>query len=625
MFGISFETWHDVCEAYENLSPKTMEKHLQWYPFSVLAPADWNVIKSREFFEKYIEKGAFVLFSENMFQTKNYIQKTDGSFRDASLVSPILYLVLQSLGKEIADCYKAIRPVGINAYYAGDYVDLNVRYRREYDSFFNEINLAKENYDFYIKTDITSFFRSINIDKLVEQIDEVCNESNVVFDSTFLLLLKNILLFAGDGRFPLIENSISSSYLATIVYLDQIDKELFDYIEKRCPSINNFKMIRYVDDLYILISTTDDEQKLRKEYVDIRNEYSSTLQKWDLSLNSKKCKFGKASEVNEELKKSLYHDSDFEEQSTICNMYPERLTDFLSELATITKTRSLDVEQYNELIEACFDLEDTDFVPDELFNYFVYDSRRDELPEEQTKKLTQIVKNDIGIIALDPKRLGTLVMKTKDSQAIKALLNELFKRNRADKWNSYDTTIAITYLLNSGFRHLDLLDRLEENSEEVYEYYWFNCRNTFLNVFNGRESIATQIELVGNDWIVYFLYFMYLGERKKGNSLTEYSYYKSYFDRLTADIAFLVVDSKDKKPNYQGYYREKSLARFYSCIDGSAEIIKQAHDLRNSSPLNHSSSGLITDDSSTKKIVGIIYDLNNLINEYLRELQKKDS
>lgn len=72
-------------------------------------------------------------------------------------------------------------------------------------------------------------------------------------------------------------------------------------------------------------------------------------------------------------------------------------------------------------------------------------------------EIVGLVEQSISFISLDPKRLTVMIMKTESDRAIKGFLNQLFKKNRSDKWNSYDTTIAISYLIQSKFRHIDLL------------------------------------------------------------------------------------------------------------------------------------------------------------------------
>lgn len=91
MFGIRYESWKKVCEMYFGLSLGTLKSYLQLFPFTKLTVSDKEEIKSKEFFEKYIDSGAFVLFPEMMHHSENFIQKADGSFRNSALISPILF------------------------------------------------------------------------------------------------------------------------------------------------------------------------------------------------------------------------------------------------------------------------------------------------------------------------------------------------------------------------------------------------------------------------------------------------------------------------------------------------------------------------------------------------------
>jgi len=116
-----------------------------------------------------------------MHQSENFLQKSDGSFRDSSLVGPILYLMLQAVGKEIYDQYISVRPYDVSVYYAGNYEHMRPKYKQDYDDFFKELNASIDEYQYFIKTDITNFFANINVDKLVAQIDRVCNSDEVSF------------------------------------------------------------------------------------------------------------------------------------------------------------------------------------------------------------------------------------------------------------------------------------------------------------------------------------------------------------------------------------------------------------------------------------------------------------
>ena len=59
-----------------------------------------------------------------------------------------------------------------------------------------------------------------------------------------------------------------------------------------------------------------------------------------------------------------------------------------------------------------------------------------------------------------------------------------------------------------------------------------------------------------------------------------YAFYKNYFDRMTAHLAFLTkFDPSDRKPNYKRFYKDKELKKVYAKIPQSNAIIENAHDL----------------------------------------------
>lgn len=305
MFGILYDTWKSVCNMYFSLNAGSQKAYLQWFPFTRLSSADKETISGEDFYNSYIKTGSFVLFPPVMHQSENFLQKGDGSFRDSSLIGPVLYLVLQSIGMEIHNRYAPVRPSDISVYYAGNYEHFRPKYKQDYDDFFKELNASIDEYQYFIKTDITNFFANISVDKLIAQIDGVCNSETVSFSQTQLHLFKELLSYCGNGRFPLIENSVASSFLATVVYLDGVDLALHEYLSKNITAFSSFRIVRYVDDMYILISSDKPIGYLHEAYNEIRNEYSSILKNYGLALNAKKCCLKESKEINHELKKII--------------------------------------------------------------------------------------------------------------------------------------------------------------------------------------------------------------------------------------------------------------------------------------------------------------------------------
>ena len=617
LFNIKYETWKQVCEMYFSLNTGSLKSYLQWFPFTKLSAADKEKIVGIDFYNRYIKSGSFVLYSQIMHQSENYIQKGDGSFRESSLVSPILYLVLQSVGKEIYEQYISIRPTDISVYYAGNYEYMRPKYKQDYDSFFKELNASIDEYQYFIKTDISNFFANINVDKLVAQIDKVCNSEEVAFTPTQLHLYKELLKYCGNGRFPLIENSVASSFLSTVVYLDVVDAMLHKYISESVSVFSSFRMVRYVDDMYILIASDEPVGYLHDAYNEIRNEYSSILKDFGLALNTKKCCLKETREINQELKKSLYDEYFNGQKHNIEELFSDALQRFLSDLSIKLLFDSIDIETYNDLIDKNFSSDDIEFTPSEVFNYFVYENDEKLRSEAVIKEVTDLVDQSISFISLDPKRLTVMIMKTHSEKAIKSFLNQLFKRNRASKWNSYDTTIAISYLIQSEFRHIDLLDIISKRHPKLYDYYSSNCKHSFLK---GFESLRTYklSEVIAQDRKAHYLYFMYLCELKRENYMAAFAYFKNFFDRTTADLDFTFnLSHRLKKPNYKGFYKESAFIGFYKGINNSATIIREAHKLRNANPLSHSSSELLDNDNTSTELQKNIEDLLLLIYRYI--------
>lgn len=614
MFGITYETWESVCSMYFNLKGGTQKAYLQLFPFSKLSSSEKEYLKSKEFFNSYINYGTFVMFPAALHQSENYLQKSDGSFRDSSLISPLLYLVLQSVGMEIFKKYRSRRPKDISVYYAGNYEYKRPMYKQDYDNFFKEVNGCINQYQYFIKTDISNFYSNINLDELINRIDVICNNNSSI-TQTQLLLYRKLLQYCGAGKFPLVDNSIASSFLATIVYLDSIDNELYKYINTFIKCFDSFKIVRYVDDMYILISSDKSICDLHKEFNEIRNEYSSILKKYGLALNAKKCCLRAAIDINEELKKSLYDEYFNDRKCNIENLFHGKLLEFLN---MIRKCNFITIEKYNEIIEQCFNLPDIEFTANEVFNYFIYQNESELQSKQVIETITKLVEEDVSFISLDAKRLTVMIMKTHSDKAIKTFLNQLFKRHRADKWNSYDTTIAISYLIQSRFAHIDLLSIIKNRNPQLYYYYKFYCKKSFCYSWKDgkRDKVAT---MVNDDSKTYFLYFMYLVEQQRKDYLAAFAYYKNYFDRLSAHIAYYTkYDNKGKKPNYNRFYKESDLIKLYSTISESKNIIQEAHALRNANPLSHASAGLIDNNKTSRNLSKAISSMDSLIFTFLK-------
>lgn len=621
MIEITYDTWVNVFNMYKDLSSNIKSSYLQLFPFTKLTKIEEEKMLSEEFYKKYIKNWSFTLNDSAMFRSEHYLQKNDGSFRDSSLISPILFLILQSLGLEIYKEYRVSRPSDISVYYSGNYGLLRPHYKKEYNTFYKELNFSIDEYQYFIKTDITNFFSNINVDQLIFQIDKVCNLNKIKFSQADLQTFKEFLFYCGKGKFPLIENSIATSYLATIVYLDNIDKALYEYISTQIKCFSSFKFVRYVDDLYILIETSETKNNLNEVYNEIIDEYSSILKQFGLSINRKKCCFSETKEINLDLKKSLYDDYMYNKDVAIEEFFSDKMNNFLENLLNEINLHSINVEKYFDLIDIHFSSNEVEFLPIEVLNFYIYNNTLDKSWIQNTKSIViELVKKGSIFLHLDPKRITLLILKTKNGSAIKLLLRNLFQKWENQKWNSYDTTIAITYLIQRSFVNEDLLKILSSEEPYIYKYYFEFCRKSFYTIFQSKE-ITEICKIIGEDTKAYYFYFMYICEINRLNFMASYAYFKNFFDRITADLDFYVNRDDKKNPNYKGFYQVKSIQKFYSIIEDSEEIINNAHEIRNNSPLSHASAELLDGKDSYEKIENSIKSLKELIIKYINYMR----
>ena len=54
MFGISYDTWKEICDMYFSQHVSINKAYLQWFPFSKLPDKDKDEISGEDFFKRYI-------------------------------------------------------------------------------------------------------------------------------------------------------------------------------------------------------------------------------------------------------------------------------------------------------------------------------------------------------------------------------------------------------------------------------------------------------------------------------------------------------------------------------------------------------------------------------------------
>lgn len=610
LLGFNYNNWKRTCNLFLNPKIKrSLSMYLQDYPLAKLSSENTETIKSEDFFNEYIETGKVFFNSTVIWRTTNFITKNSGGFRDAQLLSPFLFLLLQAIGVEIQSRYIPLRSKNpkLIAYYSGDFSRNIVTYKSQYRGFC-EVNtqLSKE-FPYFIKTDISDYFSNINLDRLLAMINSrIDKENSSKFTPLQLKMIKEMLYYCGNGKFPLVENSTCSSFLATIIYLDEIDDKMGSFIDDM-TDIEDYRLVRYVDDLYIWIKPKDyqnqDKEDYNSEYNNIRFKYSSLLHSYGLTLNTNKTLFCKSEGISEQLKLNIYDEIIPEKENPISLNKEEavdKIKNFMNDLINFNKKHNLTKEDLDKIIDNNFRPKDAiDYTGEEVLRNIIFDKSEylnDGNIISSINKL--IIERGISFIYLSPKLFTNMVLNTSRDQnrnkAVKTLLNEIFLQLRSGALNAYDINISLFYLLRTDFKHNDLKNKvIKEYDPKLFEYIAMYCVKDFFCSFceeNRKKSIYLQV--ISSDWKTYYLYANYLFEQERNNKIEAFAYYKTYFDRFTALISAYTTKTKLK---VKDFYSIEDLNKVYKDLEGinSYKIIKKANELRNENPLVHSSAKLI--------------------------------
>jgi len=230
-----------------------------------------------------------------------------------------------------------------------------------------------------------------------------------------MLICKELLFCLGQGEFPLLDNCTTTSFLSTVVYLDSADNNLLNYISLHENEIKSCRFVRYVDDLYILFDSDLDEQEIKIAANRIIDRYTSELKTINLSLNRAKYGLKPTSEINAELKKSLYDEYVSGQKFSISDFVDsETLVKFLTNIVSAQSTANLDVYTYNQLIESHFCLPQIESSPQENFNALVYGKNELFLQENVVNTLGQALKLGYSFMKVDVRRFVVMLTKTKN-------------------------------------------------------------------------------------------------------------------------------------------------------------------------------------------------------------------
>ena len=449
MLKIEYDEWSELCNNLKRYISAYRKFYLQLYP---ITEEILEKVKEENYFNKYIKTGAFLLDDINWIKCENPNMNADGTLRQRNLISPLFYIIYIYIGNKINKLYKNKRNTDIEVYYAGNLEKNRFHYKKEYNEFCKKAIKLSKNYKYYLKTDIKNFFNNVNIDLLFYYISANINETKLNVSLEELNFMEEFIKFIGDGRLPQTEEGVTSSYLATKIYLEEIDNKLYAYLKEN-QSISKFKIIRYVDDLYIFFDT---DKNIEDVYEQIINFMNDVVYEYSITINKNKTGIKNVEELEKDLKHLSYLDEEYikENIDTIINE-----TDLYNVLFDILIENNITREKYNLILKNR--LGDIDnYTENEIFNSIIYTNNSIISNKNMIDILKLLIEQKYEFIYCDPKRITILIVKTKDEETIKLFLNKLYQKNKVTGWNRYDKIAVEQYLLQRRFINRDLINNL---------------------------------------------------------------------------------------------------------------------------------------------------------------------
>ena len=600
----SIESWQLACDLVQKERPR-LDKYLQWYPFSKLSRDDWEAIKAVSFYSTYIKDGSFILVESMRFITKGYMQKQGVTLRASTLVAPIMFLYLLAFGLEYVPMFDDPRDGGI-CLYSGDLKQQWIHYRKSYQAFVETKQFCSEEYDHCIKTDITDFFGSINVDGLLTVMQ---SRSAGQFSSTDALFIRGLLLYCGNGGFPTIQNHPTLSFLATQVYLGSIDVSLRERLS-RLSGIASFELVRYVDDLFIFFNLEDESDLITVSHA-IMNIYADLLHNHGLALKQEKLKVLTPEEVRTSSATISAVDFTGSDVDADFNIEDTAVAGLFSSIAEAIEEGGYSQDVLLSSIEKHFSQESLAVPAVMLFRQCLYKMPQVFQSESVVSAINQVLaKGNVGF-TFNTSELVLCLLHTRDEALVKRMLNNLFSAEREGLWSSLDCVVALTYLQQRRMKHTDLLALLKRQDPDLGYYCTSFCVRNFSNT-TPRPNEKALIDLLQGDAPSKIQYVSFLQNERTGNSFEKASYFRSFFDRAVSHIS-----AKKKGKKLKWLFNEGDLAKAFKNAKAARTIIHEAERLRRNNPIIHASSEMIKRPTYKKELDEVVTSLSSLLEQEL--------
>lgn len=468
---LKYVCWEEACELLE-LQIKSKSPHFNTFNniyFKKLGTSI-DVVKSRLYFSEKIESNLFYCLSKEFYTKKySYPKKNIGLRRYIFFNYPmavLYYAVGLYMLRVVHKFLIENKNDRIKSYYGGNLTikknkllisPRDIFYRRQYNSF--KKDLRKEATDdgknkLVIKLDVQNFFENISVTKLLSLMSKNVSPTKIQgfnFDQSAKDLIIFFFKFINDGNdsLPQGDNNIISQFIAYI-YLFFADLDIEDAIKDKKLGlqryVRDYKIIRYVDDIYISFDFHDKTEKtIPSKIGDLLNEIAENYYtKFGLRFNEKIDIFNMDNGPDKErFLKVMKKVSGGLMEPLEDNSKSLKKTERILELIRTIKFYSLSDIYKNA----------TDGSIDDLKN--IFDENVACMLKERTSDLDKLFENfDFGLFSLSPREFIAILMKSGQSKKFETFL--LDKKSLT----TFDRDLIIQYLCQNDFKPNILVEKL---------------------------------------------------------------------------------------------------------------------------------------------------------------------
>lgn len=562
-----------------------------------------NIIKSKEFYDKYISNCLFYGIEEYFYtfnypKPKSYLEiRTFTLFSFAMLsIHNMIAFYLLSLTSEYIEATKK-KNQKITSYYGGNLKIIEKKlkvdtYDLYYFNFYKEFRKkvkskckVKEN-RMILKLDIKNYYQNISIKKMLNEVHNILlsskasecyfNENTKNKIITFYEYISSI----SKDDIPVYDNGISSDFIGYL-YLFFVEISMRRELLKKYKKLD-IEIIRYVDDMFIVIDFQDDvnRDELIETTLKIMSYISNFLySKYSLHLNSKTRTYDCSIEDEiERLKEDLSMLSNEEiEPLEEANNPQKSLDDIYEELKKIKEKGIL----YLTSVGSKKDLGNIDLeILKDIYDQRVLGCLKK--PEEKERFKNILESFPIKLFKLAPKPLLAILSVLEYEEKIEEIKEYLIAR---EELNITDLNLILEILGQEEYKDSNLKNKLNNDTylSKIMKSMNNKVENKllYLNIEVSNQKLIDT--LVNTEQLISQIIKRKFSEKDTNYSLA--------LNHLVNEIQLLMYTLVNKNNvNYEKYTVE-TLKQDLDALDIEFDLInniKKIFDLRNLNEISHS-------------------------------------